>query len=82
MRVDPPKAAQLYFTEYDPEWSTEEVYSRDLMQQAHRLLTLRDAELASMAEITDIIHKADQICLPLYDYFERTSAHKSSGFTE
>lgn len=73
MRLGPPTVPDLGFGQYNPEWSTEEIYHRSLKQQTEELIALRDAEIASMSEIADIICKADQIHLPLYDYFGRTN---------
>lgn len=71
MRLGPPKVPEFYFCEYDPEWSTEDIYHRNLERQIDQLIVQRDAEMTSMAQITDIICRADQIQLPLYSHFER-----------
>lgn len=72
MRVGPPVGLKLTFSKYDPHWETEEIYRRNLQRHVDTLIVRRDAEIASMTEIADILHRADHIQLPLYDYFGRS----------
>lgn len=68
VRLGPPTSYEIALPEYDPDWQTEDMYSRSLAQESSRLVELRDWHINSMAEITDILSRADQIQTPLYEH--------------
>jgi hypothetical protein len=73
MRLGRPRMPRLDIPAYYPEWGSLEYYKSQIGTSVGQHLLQREVDMTALSEVADILRTADQIALPLYPYFERTS---------